>query len=536
MKQATKRTATSGPVPWHISHRQFAESASYCKLELSPLMAALFDAAEGTQPVMDDQDCVTHFGCLPSEMPTKPKRTVVLRVGGRGGKTSRAIATKILHASWTAPLPTLRKKEFASAIIVGPDLELAKQALSFVKGYVDDSPVLSKAKIRETDKMLELRRPDGNCVRIQVLAATRGGRAVRGRTLVCAAMDEACFFFDEKTGVVNDNEIWLAVLQRVVPEGQVWVVSTPWIEDVGLLESLYGKNFGVHEHALVMGAGTRALNPTWDPDYTIESDMRAQDPEKASREIDGIPMASGTSTFFDPAAIKDAVYPLRPEKIEQAPAGSIVGNGTDLGFYKDCSAHAEVARTKGAHGDVYELLMLEERRPQKGLPLKPTVVVEAFVQHIKHYGGTEFPADLHGRDTAREVVEKHGLKFLDAPPGRDGNNEIYLLAKQIMNEGRLVLPNIPRLISQLRETLARPTVGGNVGGSFKIDHPRKKGIGETSHGDIASAVVLAIWHAHRYKAKSNVPAVYGGFTTRAEASNVMSDGVMDMIGGGTITD
>jgi hypothetical protein len=73
---------------------------------------------------------------------------------------------------------------------------------------------------------------------------------VRGRTLVFAGLDEACFFFDETTGVVNDADLYRAVLQRVVSGGQVWIVSTPWLADTGLLETTIAKNWGSHEHAL----------------------------------------------------------------------------------------------------------------------------------------------------------------------------------------------------------------------------------------------------------------------------------------------
>jgi hypothetical protein len=158
------------------------------------------------------------------------------------------------------------------------------------KAAASCSRALVEAPTREG---LELRRPDGKRVRIEVLAASRGGRAVRGRTLVFAGMDECAFFYDESTGVVNDADIYRTVLQRVVPGGAVWLVSTPWLAETGLLEQSIAKNLGTHETALAVVAPTRALNPTWDPTGEIERDMRDQDPTAAAREIDGIPLAAG---------------------------------------------------------------------------------------------------------------------------------------------------------------------------------------------------------------------------------------------------
>jgi hypothetical protein len=288
--------------------RTFLEAPRFCGLELSPLIAAIADASQGIRPTtITTAECMAHFGCRRSGLPRKAPRTVGVRAGGRGGKTSRLLAPKALHAAWTVPLPTVRKREIASSLIVAPDRALGRQCLSFVKDYIEGSRILSAALEAETRDSVELRRPDGKRVRIEVLAATRGGRAVRGRTLVGAAMDEACFFFDEESGVVNDGDIYRAVLQRIVPGGQCWIVSTPWLADTGLLETIIGKNFGVHDRALVCTAGTRALNPTWDPTGEIETDLRETDPEAAMREIDGIPLSGGAGIFFDPGAIEACV-------------------------------------------------------------------------------------------------------------------------------------------------------------------------------------------------------------------------------------
>jgi hypothetical protein len=305
-----------------MSLRSFAESSQYCNLALSPLVAAVLDASQGISPTtISDEESLAHFGCPLAELPREKRRTVAVRAGGRGGKTSRLIGPVTCYSAWTVPLPTLRRAEEALALLVAPDMKLGRQALSFCAGYVEGSPVLSRALVEPPTKdSITLRRPDGNVVRIEVLAATRGGRAVRGRTLCCACLDEACFFFDESTGVVNDADIYRAVLQRVVPAGQTWLTSTPWLADVGLLETLIAKNWGTHENALCCSAGTRVLNPTWDPTGEIEKDLREQDPDAAIREIDGQPMSGGAGVFFDTAAIAACVddsleLPLLPESL-----------------------------------------------------------------------------------------------------------------------------------------------------------------------------------------------------------------------------
>ncbi len=292
-----------------LSFRSFLESRDFCGLELSPLMAAIADGSEGRTPSsIDDETCALHFGCTIDQLPKEPRRTISVRAGGRGGKTSRLLAPKALHAAWTVRLPTLRRGEVASSLLIAPDLKLARQVIDFAVGYVDGSRILRNALVSDPRKDgIELKRPDGKRVRIEILAATRGGRSVRGRTLCFAGLDEACFFYDESSGVVNDADVYRAVAQRVVPGGQVWIASTPWVADVGLLESILARNFGTHTHALCVTAGTRALNPTWDPTGEIERDLREQDPDAASREIDGEPIAGGAGVFFDQSAIRQCV-------------------------------------------------------------------------------------------------------------------------------------------------------------------------------------------------------------------------------------
>ena len=469
-----------------LTFRRFAESPKYCGLELSPLIAAVMDASEGIAPTtIDDAACQRHFGCDLEELPRSARRTVAGRAGGRGGKTSRWLAPKALHAAWTVPLPTLRRGEVAYSLLIGPDMKLGRQALSFVDGYVDDSPILRRSVVERTKELLELRRPDGKRVRIEVLAASRGGRGVRGRTLVFAGLDEACFFYDESTGVVNDADIYRAVLQRVVPGGQVWVASTPWLADVGLLESLIAKNLGSHGFALAVTAGTRALNPTWDPTGEIEQDLREQDPDAAAREIDGEPMAGGAGVFFDAAAIRSCTDDsLRlPMAV---PRGTPVHFGGDLGFASDSSALVGAAEDGGA----IALVAIAELKPARGAPLKPKVVIDTFAETMRDYASKEFMSDGHYRESAREHLTPHSIRFVDAPAGNKGKEQVYLLAKKLIHEGRVRLPNHPRLLSQLRSVVSKPTPGGGI----TISIPRRRGQG---HGDIASAAVLAIWQAHR---------------------------------------
>lgn len=475
--------STDGPPTF----RAFLESRDYCDLELSPLVAAIVDASEGRTPdTIDEETCRRYFGCGLGDLPRTRRRSVAVQAGGRGGKTSRLLAPKALHAAWTAPLPTLQPGEHAVSLIVSSELAFARQALSFCRGYVERSPALRGALVGKpgTDA-LTLRRPDGHLVDVRVRAAGARGKGGRAFTLVFAGLDEACFFYDD-SGVVNDREIYRACAQRVVPDGQLWLVSTPWVAGVGLLEEQLAANWGDQTRGLaVRGVGTRALNPTWDPTGEIERDLRETDPDNAAREIDAQPLTSGTLNFFSREAIEAALVADRAVQLPRD-GGRTYAAGGDTGFKRNSSALAvvEVVPPTGTAPARYRLARLEERKPLPGAPLKPAVVVAEFAAIMAEYGVREFVVDAHEGDEVGAALLAANASAVSAPD----KHAAYVVARSLLHEGRVELPANPRLRQQLRDVMARPMPGGGT----QITSPKRA---DGSHGDLVSALVNALWRA-----------------------------------------
>lgn len=459
-----------------LSFREFSRRILH--LEPSPLIGAIMDASDGL-PLDLDNDLITkHFGGAP---PKSPPRTVCGRCGGRGGKSSRLAAPKVIHAALTVPLKTLAAGESAYALIIAPMLKLARQTLSFVKGYIHDSDLVNYINSEDNDH-IALRRPhDDHVVRIEVGAAGRGGTQLRGKTLVCAVMDEACFFRDESTGVVNDTEIYRAVLQRIVPGGQCWVLSTPWVLGMGLLEDLIARNFGSHENALCVVAATRDINPTWDPTGEISADLIANDPDAYEREVLAIPLTAGTLHFFSAEAIKAAVDKSMPHRLTKIRECTYSAGG-DTAFKRNSSALAIVERLK----ERYRVACIEELKPTQTAPLSPAIVAQSFAKVMESFGCVSLVVDSHERQAVAEELVKCKMGAMDAPNKVDS----YLIARKMLHEGRLVLPDNPRLLMQLRNVMAKPTPGGGM----TITSPRSA---DGSHGDLVSALVNACWLAER---------------------------------------
>lgn len=500
---AAKKTAPNLPP---LSFRAFLEDASFCGLTLSPHVAAIADASEGYPVDLTHDECMAAFGCPPGKLPQAARRTVCVSAGGRGGKSSRLLAPKALHAAWTVALPDLRTGERGRSVLIAPDKDLAEQDLDYVRGYAEDSPVLRPFLVPSPRTVVRLRRLDGTQVDIRVGAATRGGKAARARSLVFLGLDEAAFFFSDDGRAVTDREIYRAGIQRVVPGGQVWIVTTPWIEEVGILESkLKDETDSVtglrkHERALVVArVSTHALNPNWDREPgregEIERDMRSDDPENAAREIDAIPLAAGTSCFFDPAAVARC-FDLGP--FTGARIG--VGAGFDGGFSSDCLAAALAGKHRGADGtpECFDWFDALERRPKRGEPLKPSVVIGDVATFVKAGGSKQLVADGHYKESVREHLDANGVQFIAAPEGGEGKVSTYVAVRKAMGEGRVRISVAdPALRARIREQLRSITKKPTDAGGIKISAPRRKTgpTGGTTHGDLVSAGVLALWRA-----------------------------------------
>lgn len=466
--------------------RSFLESPDYCGLTLSPMVAAIVDASEGRRPdTIDDATSVRYFGCPLDALPHEARRTVAVQAGGRGGKTSRLLAPKAVHAAWTVPLPTLEPDEHAVALIVSSEMVFARQALSFCLGHIRKSPALRNAIVgKPGSDSLTLRRPDGKLVDILVRAAGARGKGGRAFTLVGAFLDEACFFFDE-SGVVNDREIFRACSPRVVPGGQLWMVSTPWIEGVGVLEEELATDWGKHAETLaVRGVGTRTLNPTWDPTGEIEAKERRTDPENAEREIDAKALTAGSLHFFSREAL-EAMFDESLPQITPPHVGMIAAAGGDTGFTKNSSALAIVERieTEGSAAN-YRLDLIEERKPVPGMPLKPAAVAHEFADLFTPYGTREFVTDSHELAEVAGALDEKNCTVVTAP----SPHEAFVAARTIIHEGRVKAPPHPRLRAQLRAVVSRPMPGGGT----QILLPKAR---DGSHGDLASAFVRALWRA-----------------------------------------
>lgn len=427
---------------------------------------------------MGGADSYALFGGV-TEVPLGARGVVAAVCGARAGKSYVLVALRLVFGMLVRDLSSLAPGQRAVALIVAPNDKLRAEVLNYAIGAVRSKPELAaclRGEPRAED--FTLARPDGQLVTFETGVATRGGYGARGRALTDFALDESAFFRDASYKV-NDQEIFRAGAARVLPGGQTIVASTPWAQ-AGLLYELWRDNYGKPRDALVAHAPTLVLHDSEMTRAIVERERR-RDPDNARREFDAQFMSSGTTVFFEAAAIDGAV--VEDSYVPQP--GDQIAAGGDFGFRSDSSALMMVALS----GGLLHVFTGCEQRPEVGATLKPSATVAAFATTI---GGrcAYLMADQHYREAIAEHLEAHDLSYAPAPVQPA---ETYVRARMLLREGkvRIHTAGLPegmasRLLQQMREVQGKPTSGGGM----SIVHPRWS---QGGHGDLASALVLALW-------------------------------------------
>jgi hypothetical protein len=469
----------------------FSSFAELAGVKLSPGQRALarvaFDGREPRELEGEERELArTIFGPRLEDVDARARRLVALVCGARGGK-SLMLAYRGLHAALTAPVRVARG-ERAVVLFVGADIRYARLLLRLAAGAAREHASMRALIVSESSDAMTLRRPDGIDVELVALPAGEGGRSVRGRVILAAAIDEADFLRD---GL--DGELVAAILPRLIPGAQLIVASTPWSRE-GVLYKLHAENWNVARHALVAHASTAVLR-MGDPEIAsmLESES-ARDPINAAREY-GAQWIDGGDAYFDSASIDRAIDATRPLILPPSP-GARVGVGLDLAFRADgCSLVVVSELSPGA----VHVARVELVAPQRGKPLVPSEVLATFADIARSYGAKHAVADAHYLEANREALAAQGISLIAAGTSAQSKAAVFAYLRELLHGGELRLPPSGPLRDELRAIVQRHVPGGGV----KIESPRRAG----SHGDAASALAAATWALKLTRGSLGAPSI-----------------------------
>jgi len=397
--------------------------------------------------------------------PGRPVKELWIIAGRRAGKDSIAsVILTYLAALFSDQGARLRPGERASVICLAVDRDQARIILNYVRSYFEQVEMLRAMVAGEgTASGFEL----DNGVDVSIL--TSNYRAVRGRAILAAVLDE-CAFWQDENSANPDIEVFNALRPGLasLPESMLVGISSPYARS-GLLYKKHCDHFGKNSaDVLVIKATTRTLNPTIDQaiiDQAIIEDPAAARAEWMAEFRDDV------QAFLVREVIDAAVVPGRYEL-------PYVADINYTAFVDPSGGSADSMTLAIAHRDKQGTAVLDvvrERRP----PFSPDSVVEEYSALLKTYRLSKVTGDRYGGEWPRERFKVHGITYQVAEQSK---NEIYGAVLPILNSGKAELLDNSRLIAQLCG-LERRTARG---GKDSIDHSRG------AHDDIANSAAGAL--------------------------------------------
>lgn len=389
-------------------------------------------------------------------------REMWLVAGRRGGKDAVASLIAAFAAALFDQQHRLRPGERALVMCLACDRAQAKIILNYIRSYFTDLPLLAAMVTRETAEGFELNNG------VDVAVATNSFRAVRGRPILCAILDEVAFWRDESSAK-PDEELYKAVepaLASLAPHSMIVGISSPY-RKAGLLYKKYKTHFGKEGDVLVIQAPTRMLNPTISQD--IVDRAMAEDPAAASAEWMG--------------EFRDDIGGWLPFDVIDA----AVERGRTVRPPYPMNIYRSFCDPSGARGDSFTMAIAHEEDGIALLdclievkpPFNPMEAIGQIAKVLREYGLTETTGDRYAAEFNVAAFASCGITYRNS--GRD-RSAIYQDVLPLFTSGRVRLLDNPKLVSQFA-ALERHT---SSVGRDRIDH------GPGGHDDLCNSAAGAL--------------------------------------------
>jgi hypothetical protein len=385
-------------------------------------------------------------------------------VGRRGGKDSVASLIAAHTSALFSEGHRLRPGERALVACLASDRDQSKIVLNYTRSYFADVELLKGMVQRETSGFELINSVD-------VAITTNSFRAVRGRPILCAILDELAFWQDENSA--NPDEEVLAAIKPALaslPGSIVIGISSPYRKK-GLLYNKFKRHFGKDGDILVIRAATRQLNPTIPQsviDEALEEDLASAKSEWQAQFRDDI------GSWLDFAQIEQAVdrgVTVRPPSSNRFQYWSFCDpSGGARDSFTAAIAHAE--------NDVAVLDCIVEVKA----PFNPTSATEQITNTLKSYGLRSTMGDRYGAAWITDAFAQCEISYAHSERDRSA---IYLDALPLFTSGRVRLLDNNRMVNQFA-ALERRT---SSLGKDRIDH----GVG--GHDDLCNSAAGALVRA-----------------------------------------
>lgn len=465
-----------------VSFVAFAERVLGVRLTLGQrtLARVAFDGVDPAELTPEERALAERILGPAIAIPSSARLVLGIVKGARIGGSYVFGALYSLWRALTADLSTLAPGEQAVALVVAPDLRLARQVLRYAIGAADRVPSIAQLVGGRTADSFALTRPDGARVVIECLPATRGGSAVRGRSLVSAVLSESAYFRDESASV-NDLDLFRAVVPRVLPGGMTVLESTPWAE-AGLLFDLFTTNFGKPRTAIAARCPTLDMRDDARTRLVVEAET-ARDPVNARREF-GAEFASNSQALFGGDDV-DAAACLSDDvpRVQGVRYGCAVDLATRSDLAVCLIGHRELHTRSGQPpADVVVVDVARGWKPTKSQRLDVDELEREVAALANAYRCGQVAGDGWGADFFASRLRARGLTFEEQTMAPSAQSHRAGTLAALFRQRRLRLPNDPEFVRELKAF----RVTRSPGGGMRFAAPDRRG----QHDDYCKALML----------------------------------------------
>jgi hypothetical protein len=299
-------------------------------------------------------------------------------------------------------------------------------------------------------------------------------RAVRGRTVPLAVLDEACFYRSDESAN-PDVDVYNALLPSgaTIDDAMIAMISSPH-KASGLVHGKWRDHFAKNDDdVLVIQAPSWVMNPTL-PQSVIDAAYE-RDEAAAKAEYGAewrTDLAALLSRELIDAAVDHGVTVRPPLKGVSYRAFADPAGGTGSDSYTAAVAHKE--------DQAVILDALVEITP----PFSPVQATAEVAAMFRRYGCGGCTGDRYAAGFVVDAFASNGVTYNHSERDRSA---IYLEALPLFSSGRVRLLDNKRLANQLA-ALERRTMPG---GKDRIDHPQGGG-SNGHHDDAANAACGAL--------------------------------------------
>jgi hypothetical protein len=393
--------------------------------------------------------------------------------GRQSGKSTRCATTCILWTAFVEP-HHVAHGERLSILSFSPVLR--QNTFQLVADKIRSVPELFELVENDNAAGGELRLSNG----IDILEISANPQYARGKTSILVVIDEAAYLHSDQEFTNNLIDLLESVRPSlIVKHGRLLLLSSPGGMEGPLYEA--HRDRLLNPDVLVLRAPSVLLNPSIDPKL-LERERRRGGELFYKREfLAEFTLTTGTP-FLDPEAITRAVC---VGTSEFAAGEDYVSSGVDLADRVDWCAIAHACVRE--FGGVRKVVVLSCRvwKPDPKTGHQVLTVLRQMGEDCRRVGSLRSRGDQKSMSVAEQVLRTHGVSFERVVTAGAGSEQAYRSFNALLNEDRLVLPDNPELVKQLRR-LEQKTVDGN---RFLVEG------GRGAHDDAAVACVQAVAYA-----------------------------------------